>query len=181
MDKDLGEVADKQSGEDPTVGPADASAQRLHERDVELQVLVIFREQIVPVVVDAHPLTHEDRAVEIDLHDPDAHPEQVIIQVAARLEEQKNDNHPADQQDRNGGRGGVAEGHRQGNPGDDDGPVGGRIETVPPDLALIHLAPVQVRQSTDLGGTKGCLGPMTVLILHDAASRSFVLSDCRGN
>ena len=168
--RDLREVTGQQHGEDPTVGPADASTYRLYKGDVELQVPVIFREQIVPMIVDAHPLTLKDRAVEIDLHDPDAHPEQVVIQVAARLEEQKDDNHPADQQDRNRRRIGIAECHRQSNPGDDDRPVGGGVETVPPDLALIHLAAIQVGQSTDLRGTKGCLGPMALLVLHDVAS-----------
>ena len=104
------------------------------------QVAVIFREQIVPMVVDVHPLTLEDRSIEIDLHDPDTHPEHVVIQVAARLEQQKHYNQPADQQDRNRRRIGVAECHRQGNPGDDDGPIGGGVEAVPPDFALIHFA-----------------------------------------
>ena len=36
------------------------------------------------MVVDVHPLTLEDRSIEIDLHDPDTHPEHVVIQVAAR-------------------------------------------------------------------------------------------------
>jgi hypothetical protein len=70
MNEDLAEVANQQHGKDPTVNPADTSTHGLHQGHVEAHVPIIVGEKIVPVVVNARPLTPEERTVEIDLHDP---------------------------------------------------------------------------------------------------------------
>ncbi len=168
VDEDLGEVAREKRGEDPAVGSADAAADGLHDRDVEPQIPVVLGEQFGPPVVRSHPLTRENGTEEVDLHDPHADAEQIVVQIPTRLEEEEDGDDPADQQDRNGRRVGAAESHRQGDAGDDDRPVAGRVEAVPPDFALIHLSAIQMRESADFGGAEAC----RLFAVHTRFSRS---------
>src|SRR3990167_7616671 len=154
MNDDLADISEGLEREDIAVIVTDASSERAPETDVILRRQVILRQHILPWAGFGPVRSEQQRRVEIRFDPAAARAPDVEIAIAPRLEDEKDGDQPADEEQRRGRRIRIGVTHRQREAERHHRPVRRRVEARPPDRRAINLAAVKMRERADFRGVE---------------------------
>src|SRR5262249_60517168 len=137
--------------ENPGIVATQPAPERPNVTDVIHGLAIVGREHRLPVVAGRNALAAQHGRVEMGLDPARPRTPHIEVAIAPRFEAEERENEDADEHQRQG-RGILArECNRKGDPECDDRPVGGVVETRPPDRAAVDFTAIEMRERPDLG------------------------------
>ena len=167
-------VADRLNPKQERVIASQPAAGSFPKTYVKVKSLVVASQDLVPTVVNAHPLEPKKRSVHRNFHQSHACAPDVEVAISTGFNGQEHQSHQRHQNKRKGRVPGIAKGDRERDAGGRYGPVGRCIESRAPDLAAIHLASVQMGEHTQFGRVERRLRRGTYRRTYEFSSSEFV-------